>query len=333
MLEYRPIRWLLLDGNRLTVATLVLALMLGVVVLLDPIPSITSQSITPLFYAFSALLSGNLNLLTIVVAVNQLVFSRELKSTSTLRSEIEDIAKLRQSVAHAGGREVAPATPAGFVRVLLDGLDRDRRALDAIGDRRDLDGDEADSDDLRELVRLLGSQCETVRTRLSESESQTVDVLAAMLAVDFSAANHLAVSVRERGSSRLSDSTHAAIASIIEQLEQLVLVRNHFESMYTQENLSKMSRQLLFVGIPVEFLLGVTLLWFVGVFDGPSPAGLPVPAIYVLFVLGLAPLAVVFAFVIRAVTISRQTVITTQFTPQRHAAQLREEYTVADEQS
>ncbi len=347
-LRHRLVRWLLIDGNRLAVAGLTVGVMFGLLLAINPFPSVTSPNATTLFYLFSSLLGGNLNLLTVVVAINQLVYSRELNSTGKLRSEIQDIDELRQSVAEAADRAVAPIAPAEFVRVLTDEIAND---LDRLASTVDLNAPAGTSTSvdarLQLLLGMLRDQLDAVTEYLDQSHAKTVDVLEATLAIDVSEANYLVSSVQNQETRQLPGRARETLDSLGTRLEQLVLVRNHFESIYTQENLAKMSRQLLFVGVPVEFLMGIMLLWFVGVpveflmgimllwfvgLLGPiAPAALPSFVVYLLMALGLAPLAVVFAFVIRAVTIARQTAIMNQFISQRNAGQWRETYAEIDD--
>jgi len=331
-LRHRLVRWLLIDGNRLAVAGLTITVMFGLLLAINPFPSVTSPNATPLFYLFSSLLGGNLNLLTVVVAINQLVYSRELNSTGKLRSEIRDIDELRQSVAKAADRPVAPIAPAEFVRVLTDEIATDLDRLASTVDRSTpVEASSGVDARLRLLLGMLRDQLDTVTEYLDQSHTKTVDVLEATLAIDFSEANYLVSSVQNQETQQLPARTRETLDSLGTRLEQLVLVRNHFESIYTQENLAKMSRQLLFVGVPVEFLMGTMLLWFVGLLAPIAPAALPSFVVYLLMALGLAPLAVVFAFVVRAVTIARQTSITNQFIAQRNAGQWRETYAEIDE--
>ncbi|WP_249038868.1 hypothetical protein [Haloterrigena salifodinae] len=103
-------QWILLDGNRFLLAA-VLAAAFALALL-----SLTISNLAPLadpqslFDAFSGLISGNFTLITVVVSINQLLLSRELKSPGELESEIEETADYREVVESVTNRPV-PAEP------------------------------------------------------------------------------------------------------------------------------------------------------------------------------------------------------------------------------
>lgn len=109
----RARKWVLLDGNRLLVAGATMAALsvsFGALVSSGLVPLHWTQ---PVFYVFSALIGGNMTLITVVVSINQLLLSREMKSPGELESQIEEGIEYRREVEDAAD-EVAPVQPLGF---------------------------------------------------------------------------------------------------------------------------------------------------------------------------------------------------------------------------
>lgn len=298
---HRAIDWLLLDGNRLVVAGSVVLLALACMLVVEPGVPLTDSSVTPLYYVFSALVGGNLNLLTIVLSINQLVLTRELKSPRKFRGEIAGIRELREDVEAVSGRTSAPLTPAAFARELVDAM---AETVDALRDATDRDAVAAFADDLAAAVDSVG-------TALDREMAATDDVVIALLGIDVTALHHRADRLRSREA--LSAADRELLDRLATQLELLVVTREHYKQLFTRESLSNMSRVLLYVGVPAEVAMLLVLVRFVGLF-GATPAAPPTVLVYTAAAVGLAPLAVVFAYVLRAATIARRTATTTQFT-------------------
>nr|WP_233341115.1 hypothetical protein [Haloprofundus sp. MHR1] len=108
-------RWLLLSGNRFSVATGVLFAM-TVVVLIPLFSRFAIRSLTPLLYIASALIGGNITLITLVVAISQVILSQELESPGSLRDEVGRTADYRQA---ALTQPAPPTDPGDFLQQLL----------------------------------------------------------------------------------------------------------------------------------------------------------------------------------------------------------------------
>lgn len=101
--------WVLLDGHRFVVAGLVTVGFLAFVTAISVSRLAPLRRVQPFFYLFSGLLGGNITLVTVVVAINQLLLSRELNRPGDLRSQIEATVEFRQDVGDEVGR--APGQP------------------------------------------------------------------------------------------------------------------------------------------------------------------------------------------------------------------------------
>lgn len=108
-------RWVLLSGDQHIVAIGILIIMIGVV-LIPEVTRFAIRNISPLFYLASALIGGNITLITVVVAINQVILSQELESPGSLRDEIERTADYQQE---ALDQPTPPTEPADFLQQLL----------------------------------------------------------------------------------------------------------------------------------------------------------------------------------------------------------------------
>ncbi|MDS0260851.1 hypothetical protein NDI56_15710 [Haloarcula sp. S1CR25-12] len=283
------------------VTAAVVLVTLALLLVFQPVPRLTDRNITPLLYAFSALIGGNLNLLTIVVSINQLVLTRELKSPGKFREEIAGIRELREDVASVSDEAFEPLTPAKFALSLLDAMDEELATLRESGDDR------------REaFAARLTEDIAAVRAALDRPVRATDEIVIALLAVDFAELYHRVDRLRQAETPPVSSAERESVDRLAAQLELLAVTREHFKQLFTRESLSNMSRILLYVGVPAETFMAVVLLRFIGLFGATSVAP-PLWLVNAAVAAGLAPLAVVFAYVLRAATIARRTATATQF--------------------
>lgn len=321
--------WVLLEGDRVAVAALLVLATWIAAVLIAPSPPITSANAQPLFYAFSALLGGNLNLLTIVVSVNQLVLTRELKSPGKYRTEQSGVGEFRRTVEGLTDVGVAPTEPAAFVDELAAAtID----AAEAVAEERTGGGRAPDG--AADELATLTAELRRLRSRLDDPNVATLGVLRALIAVDLADPYRLTRQLREGGgadgrqpgddgSAGAADGGDGAVDGgpdgerpvdrLASQLEALDVAREHVKQLFTRGSLSNMSRVLLYVGVPTEAVVLSTLLAFVGVFP-PTPEALSPEIVYGAAAIGLAPLAITFAFVVRSATVAHRTATDLQFT-------------------
>lgn len=306
----RAREWLLLDGDRLVVTAVLSLAILALAYLVAPLVPITDSRITPLYYAFSALLSGNLNLLTIVLSINQLVFTRELASPGKFREQVAGIEELREDVAASTGEESPPIAPAEFVRVILESIAESASDLRTIAsDHRD----PAVRDDAAEIADALAADVRRTRDVLGEGQVPSAEVTRALIPFEFTRHYQRVSRLRTRHGEALGEAAGADLDRLARLLEQLAVAREHFKQLYTRETLSDMSRKLLYVGVPTEVVLTLTLARFLGLL-GPAPDAFSPLVVYAVLAVGLAPLALVFSYVLQGATVAHRTATTTQFT-------------------
>lgn len=293
-------RWVLLSGNRYLVAGGILAVM-TVVATVPIFTGAVVRNTTPLTYMASALITGNVTLISLVVAINQVVLSQELESPGSLRDEIEETADYRQA---ALDQQTAPTEPANFLQELLEQTGRRVRSLEV--------PDEADDPSDR-LVTDLPEHCQSVSESLESASGDLSAVVLPLLGADYAGsirdAHRIQASIDAERHEELSEN----LDELALDLENLDVARQYFTTAFVKEELAELSRALLYVGILVVSV-AIALLLQLTSYSGPSPPTSELFGLAVLTMLfGLTPLALLIAFVLRIATVAGQIAAITPF--------------------
>lgn len=302
--------WLLLDGDRIAVTGLVLSVIFGTLVAVELAGWVPMNQVQPAYYLFSALIGGNITLITVVVSINQLLLSRELKSPGELESQMESVIEYRKSVEESAG-EVAPVKPMGFLELLAEDT---RQQAQKIGGLAVGTTDEEVRERVSDLVSTLTDQLDYVDELLDESDTGTFEVLSVTLSTNYAEQINETRRIRATYDDDLSEAMMDALDGLIDGLQNLDVARQYFKGVYLQDELSSLSRVLMYAGIPAEAVSAVALLAFTAGGGGTFPtenARLLVP---VAATVGFLPLALLVAFILRTATVTQRTAATLPFT-------------------
>ncbi|WP_101294507.1 hypothetical protein [Halegenticoccus soli] len=307
----------MLESDRLTVAgalALALLLLIGALVASGLAPLRRFQS---LYYVFGGLISGNLTLVTVVVTINQLLLSRELETPGELRSEIESVTDYRREVEDAAGR-IAPAQPLGFLEVLVENTREEAQNLGGLS----FDGMSEDAhEEIEALVTDLTDHFDATDSLLNETDPNTFDVLSAVLTTNYAKDINRIRRLRSAYGHQFSDAVTESTDRLVDRLRDVDVARQYFKSIYLQEELSTLSRVLIYAGLPAEAIAAIALLLFTASAGTVLPwFGLQIFAT-VAFVVAFLPLLVLSAFILRTATVTQRTAATIPFTTpeQEHA--------------
>lgn len=122
-------RWFLLDGSRRIVAGIILLGAGSVFVRCFGAFGPVSDTL-PVFYALSGLIAGNLALIPIVIAIDQLVLSREPVTPGERLETIEDVSAFRDRVAETTDEDVLSIRAPRFLDVVLTSTLEEARRID-----------------------------------------------------------------------------------------------------------------------------------------------------------------------------------------------------------
>ncbi|NHN58810.1 MULTISPECIES: hypothetical protein [Halorussus] len=307
--------WLLVEGNRLVIAGGVLGGVLAALLAVEwAYGFVTVRAASPIYFLFSSLLTGDLTLVTVVLSINQLVLSRELGAPGTLSERLQGAVDYRDEVAESTGASVTPKTPARFLRYLHGEVEsRTHRVEEAAADVTD--------DSLRErLDELTASLFDDVAlvNRTLEADEGIFTVVSATIATNHADQLRTIAGVRADCADSLSEDLDDLLEGLETQLLQIDVARNYFKTVYVQKELAYLSRVLLYVGVPAIVASGLALVFYNAVGPASVPSAVVYAVVAVTFTLGFAPLAVLFAFVLRLAWVAQRTASVAPFASERY---------------
>lgn len=305
----RPVEWLLLDGNRLAVAGIVLAILAGILATVELRGWAPLDTYQPLFYVFSGFIGGNLTLMTVVVSINQLLLGREFETPGQLESEMGNVIEYRKAVEDAA-EQLAPVKPLGFLHLLFEST---RQNAQRIGGMAFGTVDDEVREDVDEVLESLTAHLDRTIDRLHQSEPDTFEVLSTTLQTNYAEDIHRIRQLRSDHGDDLPEMVTEALGDLVDDLQRVDVARQYFKSIYLQEELSSLSRALLYAGIPAETASVMALLALTARDATPVTVNdhLFFPAA---IVVSFLPLALLFAFILRTATVTERTAATVPFT-------------------
>ena len=324
--ENRLKLWVLLEANRWVVAAALLAVFaLGTVVAATLLPNrVVVEVGDPVETLFQALLTATVTGVTLVVSINSLVLSQELGPLGDQRERMEGAMSFRRDVEDELGIDVAPATPATFLRELIGAAGDRARALSEAAESAA--GARPEVDRVTEFADELRRNAASTESALADAQFGTFDVLSAALNFNYSwkiyEARRLRAAFEDEGapSDAVGGDTRGHSASereLADALDDVVAVltlfgpaREHVKTLYFQWELVDLSRAMLYSAVPA-LVVATNVLLFHGVLATLSSTTLGV-AHYVWIVAlamaaALAPFAILLSFVLRIGTVAKRT--------------------------
>lgn len=300
----------MLTGDRLVITgVLTLAFALGVLVLMVT-GVVTVGDSAQMLYVFQALVGGNLTLITIVLSINQLVLSREFNTPGELQNRIDGTTTYRQHVEETTDRPTLPVTPSDFLFTLTEETQQTARRLREAVD--DVDQSEL-TEDVDVLVSALTSETDHTKTLLADSQDGIFSALVVTLQTNYSHQINEAHRLQAVYEDDLTPDVEEEFSTLAQNLKELDIARQYFKSVYTQSELARLSRFLLYVGIPAVGSSLLMLLVYASTTDLSVMNDLKL-FVPVIVVVGFTPLAMLAAFILRVALVAQQTIAITPFT-------------------
>ncbi|WP_227356528.1 hypothetical protein [Haladaptatus salinisoli] len=262
-------------------------------------------------YLFGGFIGGNLTLITVVLTINQLVLSRQLRSPGELRTQIQQIKEYRAEIEERTDAGIAPAMPAAFLAFLLQSTRQQAQALEEMTANPDSQRLQTDIED---LTAPITEQIDQILDRIDDPELGIFEVLLPLLMTNYAEAIYDARQIRQTYQEALSNETATTINGLIEDLEQIDVARQYFKTVYIQQELAILSRFILYVGIPAELTTVAMLLLFLQPANAAVALQLPSFLIVAAIAVGFAPLSLLVTFVLRIATVAYRTAAITPFT-------------------
>lgn len=306
----RAARWVLIDANRLLMSAVILA---GVFVLTEAllyagvIAVGTESTVKTLFGG--GVTSGLFTLITVALTINQLISSRVFGSPNTLRERYDGADALRRSVERVTGGSPGPVDTVAFISMLGEELERlaaklTEQAAEPPGDVPPLVPEYAS--DLSAYASEVAGVSRKMEPAVVTSTLAGSDYARFVSRTDELVSDH---------DDRLSPGAEETIGDIGRLLEALAVTRQYFKTIAIQQELAKLSRLIIFTGLPALLVaIYVTLVYRTSPTSVLNPELLPVVVGGAISV-ALAPLVVLLVYILRIATIMRYTVSVGPFAP------------------
>lgn len=317
--QHRARRWLLLTGSRLRVTGGLVGFVFCSVFVLGLTNSVNLAEESFVTTVFGGIASGLFSFVPIVIAVNQLTISQLVATPDELRSRIESVHDFRVGIEERiHGGTVTPTEPAAFLGAVVDLISNRTTALRDATDTHDAELDETITEYLDGVERLTAE----ITGPLAEDDPELFDVLLLLMGDEYSANVNTARRIQNEYGDALSERTNELMDTLRELFVSMDIIRQYFKSLYIQQELADLSRQIAYAGI-VSF---VTSILMVTLFATGQPA---TESLFfnLLVSTGLAiafsPFAVLFASVVRLATIAKRTAAPGAFTLEHETAPFR----------
>lgn len=302
--------WTLLDGSRMIVAGVTASIFLVLILTLSVSEISPLRSYQPLFYVFGGLISGNLTLITVIVSINQLLLSQELRTPNELRQEIEGMIDYRRDIEDSAG-QIAPVEPLGFLRLVME---TNRQQAQQLGGISISEAEQHIAEEIDQVVVKITEQADRVDDLLEEHNVGTFQVLSTTLNTNYAREINRLRQIKFSHRDGLPSDVSESIDDLIDLLQNIDIARQYLKTIYLQQELASLSRLLFYTGLPSIAIVAMTLF----VFTTSSGTAVPYPIMTILLpvviTIGLFPLTVLFSFILRTATVARRTAAIIPFT-------------------
>lgn len=315
--ENRLKRWIFLDANRWSIIAALLTVVFGVLVLLtavSPAPiTILFKSQSAVEFAFSALVTGIITGVTLVLTINQLIVSQELGPLGQQRDRMEGAMTFRQDIEEATALAVSPTEPPTFFRALIEST---RRQATEIEDALDDATDQEAREDIEAYLDDLTENAADVSDQLQGAQFGNFRLLDAALDYDYSRKIHSARKIQTTHHRSLSDAVLDSLDDLIRILKFVGPAREHFKTFYFQWELINLSYAILYTSIPALLVSFAMILFFDPGFVSGTILGTNTVLVVVCaaVTIGIIPFVVLFAYILRIATVAKRTLAVGPFT-------------------
>lgn len=297
--------WVLIYGDRYVITGCLLLVSSGAV--LSLLLNSVIRNTTPLYYLSSGLITGNITLITVVVAITQLVLSRELEAPGQLQDEIEETAEYRQT---ALDQPDIPTEPSDFLQQLFR---QTRQHAQALENPLIESTDRQSGAESNILITGLPDHCEQIADHLEQVDERLFNVISPILGTDYAQYVQESHRLQRKHDEESHERLNGALDRLTTDLIGINVARQYFTTMFVKEELARTSRLLLYIGIPAV-AVPVAMLIELTAHTGSVFPQLELVVLSVLTVItGLLPLALLTSFVFRIGTVAQQIAAVTPF--------------------
>jgi hypothetical protein len=257
---------------------------------------------------FNTLLSGTILLVSVVVSINSVVLSQEITDLESQQEQVDASISYRRRLGALVDEDITPARPAEFLRIMLHVMHDRTHRLKELTDARD---DPDLQRDVDPFVTDVLTQVWQARSTLEDTRSGTFGVLLVGLRYDHSKQLRALRLVQEKHGDGLTDEQRQILEHLVDTLKYFATGREYFKSIYYKQELARLSSRLLYVSLPaIVFISYVILSLDAALFPEVRVLWLSPLLLFVTFsyTVALTPYIVLTSYVLRATTVTLQTV-------------------------
>lgn len=301
------VRWVLVEGNRLLVAGLLMGgffLILASLSTVDVVGFTDEGVIAPLA---GGMIAGTLSLITIVLTINQLILSQELGHAGTVREQTEATLALRNELETKSKIPISPDRPVDFIHAVVHVIREDARRL---RDQVTMD-DRAPAPlpaELQQYASDIMKQGDHVQHLLADIDPHTLRRITDILEYQQGFGLNAGRALLNKSSGKTDPRVEDALRSLIRSQRLFLVSQSYAKAVYLERELAQLSRMMLYVGLPAA-----TTAFIIGFAYGDLQESILYPkhlqfVIPVMLTIILAPLALLAAYMVRIATITQRTV-------------------------
>lgn len=308
--RFQPLRWVLLEANRLAVVGALLSFTLVAMVALGRVWTFEMQMLltetNSVQTILNTLLGGIILLVSVVVSINSIVLTHDITAITTQKARVEGISAFRREVGHVMESEIAPTNPSAFLTTMLRVIRHRANDLEAVSGEFDDDVGE----DLADISESVCTSIKRLEVQLDDVDGVDFGVLWLGLEADFT--KHIddvqAFGVGHKAD--MTDEQAAKFEALVEAFELFETGREYFKTLYYTREISELSQTLLAISLPAILVTAWTILAIsANTLPSVSVFGLPPLQVFLAtsFTVSLAPYLTLMAYVLRTATVARRT--------------------------
>lgn len=307
-------RWVLVTGSRRKFSLIlagVLAAITAVVVFGDVVYVGRDSNFATVLA--SGMLGALATIVTVTLSINQLILSRVFGSPAELTDRLEGNLQFRRSIEAVAGVNTSPNDPGAFLSLVAQTLKKRAASLDrAVQQADDLE------DSVREDVESVTQHLVDYARHLESAKEidSTVEVLSLTFGTDYADYIDDIRRIDTMTEGQVSDAVADDLDSILTLLKGVATIRQFFKTLAVQQDLARLSRQLIYTGVPAILVAYFLAPVYTGPSIQPAISSSLLPWIVILATVVLfSPLLVLVAYLLRVATVTLYTVSVGSFVP------------------
>lgn len=268
---------------------------------------------TPISDAYIELQPGLITAITIVLAINQLVLSPEFGRLGRQRNRLNDVLSHRHDVEETADVIGSPTDPSGFLRTIVDAVREHAHELES--------GTAQDSEvgrRVRELFDGMDDDLSPVGDGLERRPFGSIEMLGAAMHLETAPYIHELHEFKRMYRESLSGDQLRTLDDLEEALEDYIIAREYFRTLYLQVQFIKFSKAMLLTGLPAL----VVAHYAIGLIGPEAMTGSTLGVRNLLwfesgtFAVAMLPVVVIVSYVARIVTLGETSIFISPFSPE-----------------